>query len=100
MQTGTTVWLKERDWDTGQTSLDEPGSHAGVEQCHKQYGDGGEGDCEAEGVPASGSLPRRGGGGSVTDVKQLACRLREDPDPTEHKLIIGDMTATNGEAIN
>jgi hypothetical protein len=63
MQTGTTVWLKERDWDTGQTSLDEPGSHAGVEQCHKQYGDGGEGDCEAEGVPASGSLPRRGVGG-------------------------------------
>jgi hypothetical protein len=43
------VWLKERDWDTGQTSLDEPGSHAGVEQSHKQYGDGGEGDCEAEG---------------------------------------------------
>ena len=60
MQTGTTVWLKERDWDTGQTSLDEPGSHAGVEQSHKQYGDGGEGDCEAEGVPASESLPRRG----------------------------------------
>ena len=38
MQTGTKVWLKERDWDTGQTSVGEPGSHAGVEHPISKYG--------------------------------------------------------------
>lgn len=89
--------MKERDWDNGKTSLDEPGSHAGVEQSHKKYGDGGEGDWEAEGVPASGRQNPCRSRGSVTDVKQLGLSLQGDERPPEQNL---DKTATKREAVN
>jgi hypothetical protein len=79
MQTLATVWLRERDWNTGQTGLDEPGSDAGVEQSHNQYGERWGGDWKAE----EGTCVRIPAGKGFRDESEAdGLPLGEAPHPT------------------